>query len=235
MNMIMKNFKKAKILAIIISLIVLFYGQNQLLADETSPWSTQFYSYRFHLYYDNGQLFADRDFEFKYDLVAEEFAPETLTTQAPYTGEIVNVRNEIKATFQFDPKQGNSKFVKGKISIKGPYFANAAKVNFYNDKNQLLLTLDLSGSSFCNDDGTCNSDVGENYQNCPNDCPRPSPSPAYQPPAPSVWQNMLIPILVAVAIIIAVLVVWVIIKRKRTSAGQNQGLPPETPLTPPIL
>lgn len=231
----MNSFKKAKILAIAILLVILFHGQNQFLAaDETSPWSPQFYSYRFHLYYDNSQLLADRDFEFKYDLVAEQFVPEALTTLVPYKGEIVNVQNETEATFQFDPKQGNSKFTKGKISIKGPYFADAAKANFYNDKNQLLLTLDIGGSSFCNDNGTCNSDVGENYQNCPNDCPRPSPSPTYQSPAPSVWQNMLIPIIVAVVVIIAVLVVWVIIKRKRASAGQNQGLPPETPLTPPI-
>ncbi len=227
----MDKFKKAKILAIIISLVVLFHGQNQLLADEISPWSPQFFSYRFHLYYDNGQLFADRDFEFKYDLIAEQFTSETLTTQAPYKGEIVNVQNEIKATFQFDPKQGNPRFAKGKISVKGPYFADASSAKFYNDKGELLLTLNLSGSSFCNDDGTCNSDVGENYQNCPNDCPKPSPSPAYQPPTPSVWQNMLIPILIAAAVVVAALVVWVIIKRRRTSAGQNQGLPPIQPLS----
>ena len=230
----MDNFKKAKILAIILLFIALFYGQIALSADEASPWSTQFYSYRFHLYYDNGQLFADRDFEFKYDLIAEQFTPETLTTQTPYRGEIVSVRNEIGATFQFDPKQGNPKFTKGKISVKGPYLADAAKANFYNDKNQLLLALDIGGSSFCNDDGTCNSDVGENYQNCPNDCPRPSPSPAYQPPAPSIWRNMLIPVLIAVAVVVAALVIWFIIRRRRSSAGFDQNLPPQLPPTPPI-
>ncbi len=229
--MIMNNFKKAKILAIIISFTILFYGQITLSADEASPWSSQFFSYRFHLYYDNGQLFADRDFEFKYDLIAEQFTPETLTTQTPYKGEIVNVQNETETTFQFDPKQGNPKFAKGKISIKGPYFADAAKANFYDDKNQLLLALDIGGSSFCNDDGTCNSDVGENYQNCPNDCKRPSPSPTYQPPAPSVWQNMLISILVAAVVIVAALVIWVIIKRRRALASQGQGLPPIQPLS----
>ncbi len=230
----MGKFKKAKILIISISLVALFYGQNRLLADETSPWSTQFYSYRFHLYYDNGRILADRDFEFKYDLVAEQFAPEALTTQTPYMGKILNIRNDTKATFLFDPKRGNPKFTKGKISVKGPYFADAAKVNFYDDKNQLLLTLDIGGSSFCNDDGVCNSDVGENYQNCPNDCKKPSPSPVYQPPVSSVWQNMLILIIAAVAIIVAALVIWTIIKRKRNLAGQGQDLPPEVPPITPI-
>ena len=229
----MSKFKKAKILAIVISLVVLFYGQNRLLADEVSPWSTQFYSYRFHLYYDNGQLFADRDFEFKYDLVAEEFAPEALTTQTPYKGEIINVKNETETTFQFDPKQGKPLFTKGKISVKGPYFADAAKVNFYNDKNQLLLTLDVGGSSFCNDDGTCNSDVGENYQNCPNDCPRPSPSPAYQPPVPSIWQNMLIPILIAAAalLLVVIWIIWAIIRKRKA----NETIPPTNGTSSPGL
>ena len=212
---------------------LMFIWMTSQVSADTTAFSNNFV-YNLHLYYDNGQLLADRDFEFEYDLIAGEYVPEIASAGSSYKGEIINILGKVVATFYFDPKQGNSRFVKGKILIKGPYFADASEVNFYNDKNQLLLTLDLSGSSFCNDDGACNSDVGENYQNCPNDCPRPSPSPAYQPSAPSVWQNMLIPILIAAAAIIAVLVVWVIIKRKRISAGQNQGLPPETPLTPPI-
>ena len=44
------------------------------------------YTYLFHLYYDNGRLVADRDFEFKYDLIAEEFVrkrlPSAVRTEA---------------------------------------------------------------------------------------------------------------------------------------------------------
>ncbi len=217
----MSKFKKAKILATVISLVILFHGQSQLLADEVSPWSPQFYSYRFHLYYDNGQLFADRDFEFKYDLIAERFTPETLTTQTPYRGEIINVKNEIKVAFQFDPKQGNSRFAKGKISVKGPYFADAAMVNFYNEKNQLLLTLDIGGSSFCNDDGTCNSDVGENYTNCPNDCPKPSPSPAPTISPPGFFglglSKLILILAGAVLAAVVIWIVWAIIRKRKAS------------------
>lgn len=191
----------------------------------------QNFIYRFHLYYDKGQLFANRDFEFKYDVIPDDFVAETVSAATSFRGEIVSGKGEILSSFRFDPKKGNPGFTKGAIAVDGPYFANAAKVNFYNGTNQLLLTLDVSGSSFCNDDGTCNKDVGEDYQNCPNDCKRPSPVPTYQPSV-SVWQNMLIPGLAAVAIIIVILVVWIIIRRRRSLAAYGQNLPPPTPPTP---
>lgn len=213
---------------IILTIVIGLALSSFVLADTVS--TQQNFIYRFHLYYDTGQLFANRDFKFKYDVIPDDFVPETVSTAHPFRGEIVSVKEEILSSFRFDPQKGNVTFSKGGIAVDAPYFADAARVDFYNDQGTKLLTIDVSGSSFCNDDGTCNSDVGENYQNCPNDCSRPSPSPAYQPPVPSIWQNMLIPILIAVAVIIAVLVSWVIIKRRRASAGQGQGLPPIQPL-----
>src|SRR3990167_4149903 len=60
-----------------------------VFADTAEP--QEDFVYLFHLYYDNGQLFADRDFQFKYDVVPETFISETLTTQFPYRGEVVNL------------------------------------------------------------------------------------------------------------------------------------------------
>lgn len=134
-------------------------------------------SYLFHLYYDNGQLAADRDFEFKYDVIPETFIPETLNTQFPYKGEVVNLKGEIAETFQFDPRHGDPKFVKGKISIKAPYLADGQKVNFYDGQGRQLLSIFVSESSFCNDDGVCNSDIGEDAATCPNDCKLRTPVP----------------------------------------------------------
>ena len=119
------------------------------------------YIYLFHLYNDNGQIFVDRDAQFKYDIVAEIFVPEILNTQFPYRGEIVNFKGEISKTFQFDPKQGNPNFVKGKILVKAPYLPDGQKVNFYNAQGNQLLSVFVSDSSFCNDDGVCNATVGE--------------------------------------------------------------------------
>ncbi len=228
----MNKFKKVKILAIVISLVILFYGQNRLLAaDETLPWSSQFYSYRFHLYYDNGQLFANRDFNFKYDIISDDFTQEVVSTTHPFRGEIVSGKEEVLSSFKFDPQKGNPVFKKGSIAVDGPYFTNAAKVNFYNNKNQLLLTLDVSGSSFCNDDGTCNSDVGENYQNCPNDCRPPvTPTPVLTtiPGGGLFSQPLVLIILLVVIVVIVVLAVWFIIKKKRKIA-ESKEIPPSVP------
>ncbi len=127
-------------------------------------------SYLFHLYYDSGQLFADRDFQFKYDVVPEVFVPETFSTQFPFKGEVVNLKGEVAKTFQFDPRQGDSKFMKGKLSVRAPYIPDGQKVNFYDAQGKQLLSIFVSDSSFCNDDGVCNSDTGEDVKTCPADC-----------------------------------------------------------------
>lgn len=133
--------------------------------------------YLLHLYFDNGQLFADRDVQFKYDILSETFVPEILATQFPYKGEVVNLKGEVAATFQFDPRQGNPKFLKGKISVKAPYVPDGQKVNFYNTQGNQLLSIFVSESSFCNDDGVCNSAVGEDTKTCPSDCKTATPVP----------------------------------------------------------
>lgn len=137
--------------------------------------------YLFHLYYDNGQLFADKDFKFKYDIIPETFVPEILTTQFPFKGEVINFKGEVASTFQFDPRQGNPKFLKGKISVKAPYFPDGQKVSFYDGQGSQLLSIFVSESSFCNDDGVCNSEVGEDSKTCPNDCKTATPTPTSGP------------------------------------------------------
>jgi hypothetical protein len=133
-------------------------------------------SYLFHLYYDNDQLFADRDFQFKYDVIPETFVPETLSTQFPYKGEVIDFKGNISKIFRFDPRQDNPKFLKGKISVKAPYISDGQKVIFYNSQNKPLLTIFVQESSFCNDDGVCSSDVGEDNTTCPFDCKTATPS-----------------------------------------------------------
>lgn len=188
--------------------------------------------YRFHLYYDSGQLYANRDFKFKYDIIPNLFVPENITTAKPFSADIIGVKGNTLTIFRFDPQKGKPSFTKGAINVDGPYFADAQKVNFYDDKNKLLLTLDVSGSSFCNDDGTCNSDVGENYLNCPNDCkaPTPSASPSATPvPGGGLFSQPLILIILLIVIaVIVVLAVWSIIKKRRKTA-ESAEIPPEIP------
>ena len=134
-------------------------------------------SYWFFLYYDNGQLVADRDFEFTYDVVPETFVPEAFNTQFPYKGEIINLNNQVAETFQFDPRRGDPKFLKGKISVKAPYVSDGQKAVFYDAQGNPLLTIFVSESSFCNDDGVCNTNNGEDEKTCPADCKGVAPLP----------------------------------------------------------
>lgn len=151
----------------------------------TNPKNYPESSYFFHLYYDNGQLFADRDVEFKYDVVPEEFVPETVNTQFPFKVEIITLNNQVAGTFVFDPRRGAPSFLKGKISVKAPYVPDGEKAVFYDSQGRSLLTIFVSESSFCNDDGVCNSDVGEDSKTCPSDCQQVLPVPVASPDIPA--------------------------------------------------
>lgn len=170
--------------------------------------------YLFYLYYDNGQLFPDRDFEFKYDLLAKPFQQEVLNTQTPYRGEVIDVLGRAKTTFEFDPQNGDPSLTTGKISVEAPKFADASEVRFYNDKGELLLTVDVSGSSFCDDNGVCEEEVGENAVNCPYDCKVITPSVPTS--FPWVWVSV-------GAGIIVVFAAWFIMRRRRVA---TQAVPP---------
>ena len=165
--MFKRGFSKIKILIV----VLLVFGAGPISASEfvldTPPDEL---SYLFRLYYDNNQLFADRDFEFKYDVISEEFNQETLTTQFPFKAEVINFLSQVAETFQFDPRQGDPNFLKGKISVRAPYVPDGQKAVFYNAQGQPLLTVFVNESSFCNDDGVCDSERGEDDLTCSNDC-----------------------------------------------------------------
>src|SRR3989338_9293303 len=63
-------------------------------------------SYVFYLYYDNGQLFGDRDYPVKYDVINEKFVSQ-VATPGWYKFEILNPKGEVVETVQFDQRQGN--------------------------------------------------------------------------------------------------------------------------------
>ncbi len=167
-----------KLLGLIIVGLMVF---SFVLAEGEGEKQIPDFVYLFHLYYDNNKLFVDRDVQFKYDVIPEKFIPGTLNTQFPFKGEVINVRGEVSATFLFDPRQGNVDFLKGKISVKAPFASDGQKVNFYDGQGNQVLSVFVSDSSFCNDDGVCNAEVGEDSKTCPLDCKVETPPPAGGP------------------------------------------------------
>ena len=163
--MLLKYFKFT---AAIFNFSLLFFSFAPISAEGSVDYNSV---YLFYLYYDNDRLFADRDYEFKYEVVPEEFTPEILdSAKSSFKGEIVNFKNEVSVEFLFDPRQGNPDFLVGKIKVQAPYVQDGQKAVFYDSKGNQLLTIFVGESSFCNDDGICDLERGENEQTCFNDC-----------------------------------------------------------------
>ncbi|MBP9822254.1 MAG: LPXTG cell wall anchor domain-containing protein [Candidatus Pacebacteria bacterium] len=219
----------------ILIIIAVIFGIVSVAQANTSSGET--FHYVFHLYYDAGKLNTDRDFKFKYDVIPGDFSPDSLGTQFPYHAEVVNLLNETVSRFDFDPRQGDVSLNKGKISVSAPYFADGQKVIFYDNQNQSILTVPVSESSFCNDDGICNVDKGEDYSNCSKDCKNSLPVPS-QPPLDnttsagaggSIWSSVLY---LFGGLILAGLAWWFYKRRQRTNSASLPDISLPTPTTP---
>lgn len=156
-------FRTKKNYLSVVILAGLMVGSSFFLVKAVRAEEQSGFVYLFKLYYDQGQLFADRDFEFKYDLIAENYTPEIIKGQTGYQGEIMAIGGRKEATFQFSVRQG-------KMTTKAPYFSDAEAVNFYNSEGRKLLTISVRENSVCNNNGVCEEKVGESEDNCSTDC-----------------------------------------------------------------
>ncbi len=211
-----------KILIIASCIIILGTG---LYARGDTATPNSFY-YVFHLFQNStGQLVTDRDFKFSYDIIPGAFV-QSAVGQFPYRGEVINLEGQVTAQFKFNVQSG-------KISVQAPYVADAQKVVFYDNQNQPVLTIPVSASSFCNDNGICNADRGENYQTCPKDCSQSLPAPpvASTTPTPSTGgsSGLLSSILYLLGGLILAGAGWWFFKRRGSG---SISLPPSLP-TPP--
>ena len=141
--------KIVTIISILLLFPILVFGQTQ---------SAQDFTYSFNLYFDNGKLVADRDAEFSYDILPEEFPGSS----GAFKLEIIDLLDR-STTVNFEPQQG-------KMKVLAPYKADGKEAKFYDASGTLLLTLAVNESSFCDDDGVCEENYGENYLNCSHDC-----------------------------------------------------------------
>ncbi len=129
----------------------------------------EFY-YQLHLYYNNGTIVADRDFQYVYDIIPGSYNQPEIQTAYPYLAEIVSIKGVKLTEVKFDPGVQLAGKTTGKLTVTLPYFANAKDINIYDNQGRILISIPVSESSFCNEDKICDSDVGEDYNNCANDC-----------------------------------------------------------------
>jgi hypothetical protein len=147
--------------------------------------------YALHLEVKQGVLAIDGGEKYPYDLIPMQYDGPTTTEGFDFYGTIVSGKGVSLAQFGFN-KPANEVAALGKsvFMVRAPYFANADHVTLYTKGGQKLFNISLKDTSFCNDNNKCNSEIGENYRNCPNDCPAPAnlpppditPTPENNPP-----------------------------------------------------
>lgn len=56
------------------------------------------------------------------------------------------------------------------VTIIFPHYRNIQEAKIYDKEDNLVLTVDLSAYTTCNQNSVCNVDIGENEELCPSDC-----------------------------------------------------------------
>ena len=127
--------------------------------------------YEFHLEYINGLIQPDKTAKFSYDALPMQYEPVADVNTSDYYLIVFNLRNKEESRVGFNnPTTTIVALSKSQIDVRAPYFANADHVGFYNKSGKYLFNISVKDSSFCNDNNKCDTVVGENYRNCPNDC-----------------------------------------------------------------
>lgn len=194
------------------------------------------YSYVFYLYYDNGGLFADRDFQINYDIINEKFT-ETPIGLGAYKIEIANFKSDIVKTVEFDPRQGDSGFTAGKIQVKAPYVPDGRRASFLDNQvpPRQFVTIFMEEGALCNDDGSCDSVGGESEKTCPSDCKKSGPRPTVAPtPVLEEGPDLMLILIYVISGVGVAVVVWFGWKWWKKKKEESFLPPPPPPAPPPI-
>ena len=218
--MVALRMKKLKLITYLLILTSLAWPLGQTFASQDNG----VYTYIFHLYFDNSKLVPDRDFKFSFDLIAGPYKRPSPEVMTGYSLELISVQGAKLFTVKFTPPSS-----RGKLTLQAQYFANAKTANFYNTQKQLLLAIDLAPSGpVCNDNGSCQAEVGENNKNCPSDClvvavsltPEPSVVVTPTPSGPSSGYSLLTYILVILILLILTVAGWFFWRWRKNRVAQ---------------
>jgi hypothetical protein len=172
---------------ILLVLITLFFPFSLLLANiDDDIWV-----YALHLEVKQGVLGIDSGAKYPYNTLPMAFDGPTAPDGFDYYGTVISGKGVVLGQFAFNkPATEVISLGKSVLTVHAPYFANADHITLYKKGGVKLFNISVSETSFCNDNNKCNSEVGENYINCPNDCPVPAdvitPTPEESTPAPEI-------------------------------------------------
>ncbi len=145
------------------ALLALLFLANQARAQSSADSSYDLgpMEYKFHLRFENGNLTPIVKDVLPYDFISEQF----VDGPGLYYGRVFSLSNQTLGDFHFDLLEGDNEII-------APYFGDAKSVAFYksNVDNQPMLVVSVSKTAICNDDKSCQTQAGENKNNCPMDC-----------------------------------------------------------------
>lgn len=156
---------------ILLTLIALCFPCSILFAN----YDDDIWVYALHLQVKQEILAVDSGEKYPYDLIPMPYDGPATKDGFDFYGTVVSGKGSILGQFAFNkPTTEVAALGKSVFTVKAPYFANADHITLYKKGGEKLFNISTKSTSFCNDDNKCNSEVGENYRNCPNDCPVPT-------------------------------------------------------------
>ncbi|MBU2637576.1 MAG: hypothetical protein KJ955_01240 [Nanoarchaeota archaeon] len=118
---------------------------------------------------DTGEVTLDSQPE-----LVEGYPDHKLQPEDGFNAKVLSVKGEEIYSFNFSVEfwfYDNPTILTEKpVLIIFPYYRNVQEAKIYDKEDKLVLTVDLSGYTTCNENAVCNIDIGENEELCPSDC-----------------------------------------------------------------
>lgn len=141
------------------------------LAAVTANYDDDVWSYVFYLEHRQGIIAVESGAKYSYDPIPELYIQKDAPSTSDFYAIITSGKGVELARFGFNtPNTTVVSQGKSIMEVHAPYFANADHVTFYNKAGKRFFEVSVKLSSFCNDNNICNTNIGENGRNCPNDC-----------------------------------------------------------------
>lgn len=191
-----------------------------------APFFVQADILRLNLYYDNGNLFWNKNSSVHTEYFDSLNFLET--NSGNYTGKIFSFDNQLLKSFKIIIQPGRTVLGQGfipqktgEVSIDAPYYPSAALIKIEDNSGNVKLTADISSFAQCNQNDICEPGKGENLNTCDNDC---KPAGDNSTPAKSNTSGNFIKYLVyIISGLVLIFVLW-LLKKRRDKLENNQNV-----------
>lgn len=191
-------------------------------------------SFILYLYYNHGSL-TESEYEGGIVVSDQNFVALSPKSYKFYTAELYDTGGNLIEKSPVDQLNGLNDGLgqtvlnstnEGDVTINIPFDIRTAKLVIKNDKGQVVFQQAITDSYYCNYNNICESQFGENSNNCVADCqPSPtyipvnntSPSPSTTPVAPRSMWKVFLPLVIWFGLAIAIGVGWFLIKKRNVS------------------